>query len=490
MNQSPKEYATVQGLGALKALAHGDRLGILRQLRSGPQTAADVARALELPPQKIGYHIKKLEAAGLVRFVGTGRKRWKEERLFAATAQQYLVDPGLACDDHGTQAGIAAEVELRFREARLEKTLAEGRPQVAQRVLEKLPELVPGRRLLILGGPFTLGLADAIVVAAEARGVIALQHSWGRSYIFGRLDAHTAEELAAQDLFPAALMESVDAVCQLTSSIPQGAPPNPEQRAKLPHLMRAVSEFQHGLRERGVPFLEVSVPSSRDFEAFGPPEQSMDTYWRAVAQDPEAIAPLARGLSELLHGAQQLCVSDGKGGELVVDLAASIAPLDTGRSLTPSLPGGSCSRLVEPGTARGSIATAYTMAGGQHYQGTGLELEAGRLAKVSGCSDAAELVERIDAENGDVRCLAYITIGLSPIGDRLTGKTSLDSIQAGVVTLAFGSSEALGGSQSATLDLRFPLQGATVTVDGIVIQRDGHLDNEVLGPGADPGGAP
>lgn len=116
-------FFLVQDLAGLKALAHPERLRILRALRDEPWTAADVGRALELTPQKVDYHIKQLEAAGLVRFTGTGVKRWKEERRFQAVAHNYLVDPALGCDDPGTLTGLAAELELRFREASLARTL-------------------------------------------------------------------------------------------------------------------------------------------------------------------------------------------------------------------------------------------------------------------------------------------------------------------------------------------------------------------------------
>jgi DNA-binding transcriptional ArsR family regulator len=79
-------FTLVQDLAGLKAPAHPERLRILRALRDEPGTAAVVGGALELAPQKVGYHIKQLEAAGLVRFTGTGVKRWKEERRFQAVA--------------------------------------------------------------------------------------------------------------------------------------------------------------------------------------------------------------------------------------------------------------------------------------------------------------------------------------------------------------------------------------------------------------------
>lgn len=472
MNDTPSEYCTVKGVDAIKALAHADRLAILEQLRDEPRTASEVARALGITAQKIGYHIKKLEEASLVRFCSTGRKRWKEERYFVAEARHYLVDPALACDDPSTQARLAAEVEVRFQNARLEQTLEQGLPGIARKVVSDVLRLEPNSVLLIMGGPFTLELADAITVAAEAVGAIVLQRSWSRAYILGRLDAHTPEELATQELFPETLLSQVDAVCQLTSSITQGAPPNAEQRAKLPHLLRAVTDFQAGLRRAGVPHLEVSVPSRRDFEGFGSAETGMDTYWRALDQDPATIAPLQRSISKALSNAESIRIRDREGGELTARLRA--VP-EGDRNLTPSLPSGARAQLIEPRTANGTLVADYTPVGGKHHLGVRLTLRDGMITELSDCESAAELEARIDAETGDVRSLAYVTIGLSPVGDALTGKTSLDSTLSGVVTLAFGTSTDFGGEQSATLDLRFPLTGATVEADGRILVRDGRV---------------
>ena len=59
-----------------------------------PASAAGLAERLEMPRQKIGYHLRALEAAGLVRPAGERRKRGFTERLFVA-ARDYVLDPAL-----------------------------------------------------------------------------------------------------------------------------------------------------------------------------------------------------------------------------------------------------------------------------------------------------------------------------------------------------------------------------------------------------------
>lgn len=60
---------------------------------SEPRSASEVARALDLPRQRVHYHVRQLEEQGLV--TSAGERRWGgiTERLLVATAQAYLVSP-------------------------------------------------------------------------------------------------------------------------------------------------------------------------------------------------------------------------------------------------------------------------------------------------------------------------------------------------------------------------------------------------------------
>lgn len=103
-------------------------LGLLRT----PTSAAGLAEALAMPRQKIGYHLRLLEKAGLIAAVETRRRRGFTETLFEARSDALLIDPMIlappdpeAVDKQDrfaaghlvrTAAGIVRDV-LRMREA-------------------------------------------------------------------------------------------------------------------------------------------------------------------------------------------------------------------------------------------------------------------------------------------------------------------------------------------------------------------------------------
>jgi DNA-binding transcriptional ArsR family regulator len=103
---------------------------LLTALRE-PGSAASLARRLGLPRQKLGYHLRALEAAGLVRLVEERPRRGFTERVLVAEAGAFVLDPALlgggqdvvdAQDRHAAQhlvqaAGAVVRDVTRMRSA-------------------------------------------------------------------------------------------------------------------------------------------------------------------------------------------------------------------------------------------------------------------------------------------------------------------------------------------------------------------------------------
>lgn len=63
-----------------------------------PGSATTVARALGEPRQKVNYHLRTLEALGLVRLVEERARRGLTERVVVASARSYVVSPAALGD--------------------------------------------------------------------------------------------------------------------------------------------------------------------------------------------------------------------------------------------------------------------------------------------------------------------------------------------------------------------------------------------------------
>lgn len=165
------------------------RSRILEHLRE-PGSASSLAANLGLPRQKVGYHLKALEEAGLVTLHDERARRGFTERRFVAGADAFIIDPALigapetppavdAQDRHAaehlvaTAAGMVRDV-ARMREAAgaggkrlltftVETEIAFARPADLETFTDRLAEAVAalvrefdapdgGRRYRIVAG--------------------------------------------------------------------------------------------------------------------------------------------------------------------------------------------------------------------------------------------------------------------------------------------------------------------------------------------------
>lgn len=124
------------------SVLHPLRLRILGELNDA-ESAAGLARKLGVPRQLVNYHLRQLEADGLVETVGERRKRNCTERLVRAVARSYMISPAAlgslaAHPDHVEDR--ASSAYLVAAAARLISEASEQRA-VAQRAGKRLATL-------------------------------------------------------------------------------------------------------------------------------------------------------------------------------------------------------------------------------------------------------------------------------------------------------------------------------------------------------------
>jgi DNA-binding transcriptional ArsR family regulator len=110
-SSSPGSLQTVDDAATLQALAHPLRIRILETLQA-PDSAAAVARRLGEPRQKVNYHLKELDRAGLVRRTGERRNGNFVETLYESVARTLLISPRLAWSDPRRFEALRAQLSL------------------------------------------------------------------------------------------------------------------------------------------------------------------------------------------------------------------------------------------------------------------------------------------------------------------------------------------------------------------------------------------
>jgi DNA-binding transcriptional ArsR family regulator len=181
------------------AMLEPARMRLLAELAS-PDSAAGLARRLGMPRQRVNYHLKELERAGLVELIEERKKGNCTERLVAATARSYLIDPAVL----GSLGADPARVEDRFSSAYLVALAARTIREVAE--LRGRAERA-GKKLATISAQAEVRFASAADRAAFAEdlanAVAQLVHEYhdeaapeGRLYRFvlGGYPATTKEE--------------------------------------------------------------------------------------------------------------------------------------------------------------------------------------------------------------------------------------------------------------------------------------------------------
>ncbi|MFI9360905.1 ArsR/SmtB family transcription factor [Kitasatospora sp. NPDC053057] len=88
------DIAVIEEPAAAEASLDPIRSRILAALTE-PGSAAMLAGRLELPRQKVNYHLKELERHGLVELAEERRKGNVTERVYRATAASYVISPSV-----------------------------------------------------------------------------------------------------------------------------------------------------------------------------------------------------------------------------------------------------------------------------------------------------------------------------------------------------------------------------------------------------------
>lgn len=104
MTDTPDNHTLIEDAERARLALSPIRRQLLAALRE-PGSAASLADKLSMSRQKLGYHLRELEAAGLLRLVEERKRRGFTERVLVARAEAFIVDPSIL--------GVAAEAEAQ-----------------------------------------------------------------------------------------------------------------------------------------------------------------------------------------------------------------------------------------------------------------------------------------------------------------------------------------------------------------------------------------
>ena len=105
-------------------LLQGDRRLFLKMLAT-PDSASGLAHKLNKPRQKVNYHLRALEKAGLVQLVARRQARNCIERVVQASALSYVISPEVLADLGGEGANTVDRFSSAYLLALAARTIRE-----------------------------------------------------------------------------------------------------------------------------------------------------------------------------------------------------------------------------------------------------------------------------------------------------------------------------------------------------------------------------
>jgi len=94
------------------------RARLLAELAVSPASAAALASRVDLPRQKVNYHLKELEAHGLIELAEVRRHGGISERVLQATAASYVVSPAAIAESGARPEQVADRLSARYHHDR------------------------------------------------------------------------------------------------------------------------------------------------------------------------------------------------------------------------------------------------------------------------------------------------------------------------------------------------------------------------------------
>ena len=142
-----------------------------------------------------------------------------------------------------------------------------------------------------------------------------------------------------------------------------------------------------------------------------------------------------------------------------------------------NLPGGSVIGSGIETSANGKVVIPKATCRYDAMNGISFEFRGGKMQDFKAAQNGKCFVESMAPYDGPKDVFSSFSIGLNPALKVVEegGATYRPSSGAGVVFIGIGDNQLLGGANKTQASWNFPVVNGTVTVDGRVIVKDGHI---------------
>jgi leucyl aminopeptidase (aminopeptidase T) len=373
------------------------------------------------------------------------------------------------------------------------KPLSPDLTALAHRIAVTSAGIKPGDVVVVAGGKHTIPLMEAIAIEAQKAGgmtnLFLSSDSVTRSYYRDVPEEH----LALTPTFFGDWVRTIDVWIGLPGEedFPSLLAGIPEKR--VAKAMEAGQVLNEIINRSGVRVVFVGYPSAGAAKASRMPYETLEQqHWAGVAADYKAIAARGAALQGVLKSAREVRVTAPSGtdvtftiGERPVFLNDGIVTEEDAKGTVllarfASLPGGEILVAPPERSASGKVVVPRHRCKDSPLRNVAFELDRGQVRNLQAGQGGECLKRDLDAFGEPAMVFGSFTLGLNPALQVIeNGADFRPSAAAGLVTLAIGANEWLGGANKTQGGFQFPIVGATVIADGKVLVREGRLVTSV-----------
>ncbi|MEW6724945.1 MAG: helix-turn-helix domain-containing protein [Bacillota bacterium] len=458
-----RDWASIERVEQLRALAHPLRLELLKRLTAAEATVGELARELGEAHARVFYHIKELEKTGLVRLVREATVRGIREKYYQAIARTLFV---------GQCFGKAPDVALLARQTVDDEMLRWRRQQVleidtgrlARELVTERLEVGAGDRVLIEGDRSQADLMEALALHCRLVGGEAVISSLSAEYLTRLLRELPADQLKEPPPFTAFLMREIDCLISIHPAAAEA-----KLREMAPERLEAATEGELAAWRQGRAFRSVKLfsPSRAWAHWAGADFLSVyDAFWQALLVPPEELEAEARKWQARLSGSPvwRLQSPNGSDHQVANDLRMVIDRTQFFASVGRLRPWRD-HHLANLTLPDGSVTIGLDQAVGQVVSADGamLKIDNGRVVEITAPAGGA----MAPGWSGLVgKAVVFISIGLNRALTTPSGDRRLDRVGRGRLCLGIGGNEAYGGRIGGPLAYDLILSDVVLKQDG------------------------
>lgn len=360
-------------------------------------------------------------------------------------------------------------------------------PELAKKVVNTSVGVKPGDVVVISGNARSIPLMEDLAIeAAMAGGMVQVFVDTDR--LARTINAEVPEKYLKQEpKYLVNWIKEVDVWIATPDVEDYKASIAGVSQERLAQLNKSGEIVADALNSSKLKYLYIDLPSKADAALFQVPYADLEKmHWDAVNADYRQISDKGNQLKEMLEHASKVHITSAQGTDLTFSVHGRPIVVDAGivseakshggvfqnRSVT--LPGGSVSFAPVETSGEGKVfAIRERCRPDVQLVGASFDVRDGKITNFKAESGGECYQETMASYSGPKDMLGSVSIGLNP-AMKVT-EHYRPTAAAGMVWLGFGNNQLLGGKNDKPGGFTFPINNATVEIDGKTVIKDGQL---------------